>query len=245
MTYLNDTAQSSVQAPIFQLKGSLFTFTVLQLLSFEPAVFQEQLSARVRQAPKFFQQAPIVIDLQKLNDPENHLDLSWLVDQLRAHGLLPIGLRSSQIVHQEASLSLGLAVLPETKQELPTTNTKKEPQPAKAAVVPIQAAKLITQQVRAGQQIYAQGGDLIVVATVNPGAELLADGNIHIYGALRGRALAGINGNASARIFCQQLDAELISIAGHYWLKEDIASTYSQQAITIYLEEERLQLAKL
>ena len=82
-------------------------------------------------------------------------------------------------------------------------------------------SRLITTPIRSGQQVYAQGGDLIIAASVSPGAELLADGNIHVYGTLRGRALAGINGNENARIFCYGLEAELVSIAGQYKVFEE------------------------
>ena len=93
--------------------------------------------------------------------------------------------------------------------------------------------KLITHPVRSGQQIYAAGGDLVVLSSVSPGAEVLADGNIHVYGTLRGRALAGVKGNRSARIFCQRLEAELISIAGHYKISEDLRNSHWQKALRL------------
>lgn len=100
---------------------------------------------------------------------------------------------------------------------------------------------LITQPIRSGQQVYAQGADLIVHAPVSQGAELIADGNIHVYGPLRGRALAGVSGNKNARIYCQKLEAELVSVAGHYSVSEDIKFT-STQPMCIYLENDSLQL---
>jgi septum site-determining protein MinC len=96
---------------------------------------------------------------------------------------------------------------------------KKPEKPPEPAIKP---TKIITSPVRGGQQIYAQGGDLVVISSVSPGAELLADGNIHVYGPMRGRALAGIKGDTKARIFCQQLTAELVSIAGQYKVSEDL-----------------------
>src|SRR5690606_16388031 len=97
--------------------------------------------------------------------------------------------------------------------------------------------------VRSGRQIYAQGGDLVIVGPVSPGAELLADGSIHVYGALRGRALAGVSGDERARIFCQSLEAELISIAGLYRIAEDIDRAVLRKQVQIYLEEGRLRFA--
>lgn len=105
--------------------------------------------------------------------------------------------------------------------------------------------KVITSPVRSGQQIYAAGGDLIVLAPVSAGAELLADGNIHVYGALRGRALAGVKGNTEARVFCQSLEAELISIAGYFKLNEDLRDTHWKQSIQASLTDETLNIEPL
>jgi septum site-determining protein MinC len=107
------------------------------------------------------------------------------------------------------------------------------------------STKVITTPVRSGQQIYAAGGDLVVLAAVSAGAELLADGNIHVYGALRGRALAGVKGNTEARIFCQSLEAELISIAGYFKLNEDLRETQWKQSVQAYLTDETLNIEPL
>jgi septum site-determining protein MinC len=88
--------------------------------------------------------------------------------------------------------------------------------------------------------VYARGGDLVAVAPISAGAELIADGHIHVYGALRGRALAGVGGDESARIFCQKLDAELVSIAGAYRVREDIDESLIGQPVQIYLQGEDL-----
>lgn len=105
---------------------------------------------------------------------------------------------------------------------------------------------MVTTPIRGGQQIYAQGGDLIVLAPVSPGAELLADGNIHVYGPLRGRALAGIKGDTSARIFCQQLAAEMVSIAGQYKVAEDLRrDPLWAEAVRISLSGDVLNITRL
>lgn len=105
--------------------------------------------------------------------------------------------------------------------------------------------KIISAPVRSGQQIYAPGGDLIVLAPVSAGAELLADGNIHVYGALRGRALAGVKGNTEARVFCQSQEAELISIAGCFMVDEDLRSDHWKQAVQVTLSDEKLKIQSL
>jgi septum site-determining protein MinC len=121
-----------------------------------------------------------------------------------------------------------------------------EPEPVSSPVAEAapsaRSTMMITEPVRSGRQIYAQGGDLVVVGPVSAGAELLADGSIHVYGALRGRALAGVSGDEGARIFCQVLEAELISISGLYRIAEDIAPEVQRRQVQIYLEGGRLRI---
>jgi septum site-determining protein MinC len=246
MTTINDKNTNA----IFQLKGSLFTLTVLHLLKFDLTALQEQLVQAIKQAPKFFQQMPIVIDLQKLANTESDVDLPALINCLRTQGLIPLGVRGGNPAQQQAALEINLAVFPATKTEplevTPQTNKiVTSPAPARPATPVSQTTKIITQPVRSGQQIYARQTDLIVLAPVSAGAELIADGNIHVYGPLRGRALAGVSGNEEARIFCQSLEAGLIAIAGHYWVNEDLQNKPVKENVQIYLENDRLQISEL
>ncbi len=128
-----------------------------------------------------------------------------------------------------------------------TENPQDETQTEHTSPVPIAEAvcKIISTPVRSGQQIYAAGGDLIVLAPVSAGAELLADGNIHVYGPLRGRALAGVKGNTEARVFCQSQEAELISIAGCFMVDEDLRSDHWKQAVQVTLNNEKLKIQSL
>ena len=105
-------------------------------------------------------------------------------------------------------------------------------------------ARLITQPVRSGTQVYARGGDLVVTAAVSPGAELVADGNIHVYGPLRGRALAGAGGDAEARIFCSRLEAELVSIAGRYLVSEQLPPELHGAPVQIALVDDQLTVIR-
>jgi septum site-determining protein MinC len=105
-------------------------------------------------------------------------------------------------------------------------------------------SRLITQPVRSGTQIYARGADLVVTASVSPGAEIMADGNIHVYAALRGRALAGAGGDAEARIFCSRLEAELVSIAGHYLVSDQIPPEHRGLPVQIALVDDRLTIER-
>ena len=99
--------------------------------------------------------------------------------------------------------------------------------------------------VRSGQQVYAENRDLTVLGAVGAGAEVIADGSIHIYGALRGRALAGAQGNEDARIFCREFQAELVAVAGHYKVLEDIPKELRGKAVQVWLEKGQLKLAAL
>ena len=244
---------TSPKPSAFQLKGSLFTLTVMHLLSTDFEIFKTQLTTLIKQTPKFFHHIPMVLDLQKIQDvPAEQIDFSALVDYLRQHTIIPVGVRGGSATQHSAATLAGLAILPNTKAE--TTdhqNNKNESvylKPATSKTINSATTvntKIITQPVRSGQQIYARQSDLVILAPVSPGAELLADGNIHVYAPLRGRALAGVNGNTQARIFCQNLDAELISIAGHYWVSEDIHKNPIKENVHIYLENERLHVTAL
>jgi septum site-determining protein MinC len=241
--------------PVFQLKGGLYTLTAVQLLATNLAQIKEQLSAKIQQAPKFFQNAPIVIDLQKLNRSNLAIDFKQLKEILQQCQLVPVGVKGGNSDQHAAAAIAGLAILQEGSKDRAssqTTATTIEVLDSSTVTpetleteTPGSNPKLITEPVRSGQQIYAQGGDLIVLAPVSHGAELLADGHIHIYGPLRGRALAGVTGDLKARIFCQSLEAELISIAGHYKISEDIDQTTWRQAVDVYLEEGRLHIRQL
>ncbi|WP_420793389.1 septum site-determining protein MinC [Pseudomonas rubra] len=221
--------QTPDQDPVFQLKGSMLAITVLELARNNLEGLDRQLAAKVAQAPNFFSNTPLVLALDKLPAGEGAVDLPGLMRVCRHHGLRTLAIRASRIEDIAAAIAIDLPVLPPSgarERALEPEPEVKKPEPAPAPVVApepaIRPTKIITTPVRGGQQIYAQGGDLVVVSSVSPGAELLADGNIHVYGAMRGRALAGIKGNTRARIFCQQLTAEMVSIAGQYKVSEDL-----------------------
>lgn len=210
------------QDPAFQLKGSMLALTVLELLHSDLERLDRQLASKVRQAPQFFSNTPLVLALDRLPDDHADIDLEALLRLCRKHGLRTLALRAKLALHVHAARQLDLAVLPPSGAKSRAVNPVAAAEPAKPPVPEHRPTRLITSPIRGGQQVYAQGGDLIVTAPVSPGAELLADGNIHVYAPLRGRALAGIKGDASARIFCHDLGAEMLSIAGRYKVAEDL-----------------------
>ncbi|MEN9917014.1 MAG: putative septum site-determining protein MinC [Pseudomonadota bacterium] len=227
----------------FKLKASLFTLTTFHLLNADAQLVHQQLKPLVEQTPRFFQQLPIILDLFSLSTTTSLIDFPAIISCLRGYGLIPVGIRGGSAEQQTLAIQSGLAILANIKTETTSDAATKSHVPTPAI-----HSKLITQPVRSGQQIYAKNSDLIIIASVSPGAELLADGNIHIYGRLKGRALAGVSGNQHAHIFCQNLEAELVAIAGHYWLSEDLLDlqpTLNKGSVQVFLEQERLQIKQL
>jgi len=231
---------SETQTPAFELKGNLLTLMVLQLFEPNPTKIAEQLAEKVEQAPHFFQKVPVIIDLQAVSTTEA-IDLAYVVNLLRTHGLVPVALRGGQEQHHKQALSLNLGLLAEVKSE----RVRRLTEPPSTPTPPTEQSKIVTQPIRSGQQVVCLQGDLIVLAPVSHGAEILAQRHIHVYGALRGRALAGVNGDNSARIFCHYLDAELVSIAGQYQVNEELPPTLRGKAAQIYLEADRLKIQPL
>ncbi len=242
---------------MFQLKGGLYPLTALQLLGNDLPVFERQLTIKIEQAPKFFNNAPVVIDLQKLHQPSTLIDFKKLIEILLHKKLIPVGIKGGLPEQQAAAALAGLPTLQEGTKETQKTEAAAELPPAALSIPPAEIAgkkpvdslssnsRIIKDPIRSGQQIYARGGDLIVLAPVSHGAELLADGNIHIYGPLRGRALAGVSGDPNAHIFCQSLEAELISIAGQYKISEDIDPALWRLPVDISLDAGRLHIRPL
>src|SRR5690606_12511809 len=177
------------------------------------------------------------------------IDFIELGELCREYGLVPVAIRGGS---EEQSVSASVAGLP----RLPAAVTGKSSDiiPEVAAQisireveieVPVSANRVITTPIRSGQQVYAPGGDLVIIAPVSAGAEILADGKIHVYGPLRGRALAGVKGDTNARIFCQSLEAELISIAGNYKVNEDLQKEHWKGNIQARLEGDELGISLL
>ncbi|MDG4596927.1 MAG: septum site-determining protein MinC [Candidatus Contendobacter sp.] len=230
-------------APPFELKGSLFTLTVLHLFQLDRVAIERHLAWKVKQAPSFFNNTPVVIDLEDLAEPPHkpdEMDFNGLYELLRGHGMAPVGVRNGSPELQAVARQAGLPLLPDNRS---TGATRK---PERSELAPIRS-RIVNHPVRSGQQVYAPDGDLIVLGTVSAGAEVIADGNIHIYGALRGRALAGVKGDVETRIFCQSLEAELISIAGRYRISEQINLDPAERgkAMQVHLVDDRLVIDHL
>ena len=250
-------SKSPAVSAAFRLKGGLFPLTLLEIAHYNCAEFEQQLQSKAAEAPVFFQQTPVVLSFEEFNGDLNALPLSELVAICKANGLLPVALRNSNPELQAQAKLLDLAIMPvgrvkaaaeeqapadETKTPAAKPSTAETEQTTEFSHSP---SRIVTTPIRSGQQVYAPGGDLIIMASVSAGAEVLADGNIHIYGALRGRALAGVRGDTSARIFCQSLEAELVSIAGNFKVDEDLRNNHWKAAVQASLDEQSLCITPL
>ncbi len=246
---MEDILAAEQTSSAFQLKGSLFTLTVMQIMTTDKNLVATQLDALIERTPKFFNQMPMVLDIAAINRSKKAWSLKDVVTVLREHNIIPIGIRGGMTEHNQQALELNLAIMPSSQTDkIPVSEKPVIQQPAASADShETPTTKIITKPVRSGQQIYAQNSDLVIISSVSHGAELLADGNIHVYGALRGRALAGVNGNTHAHIFCGELDAELISVAGYYMVKEDVKRMQlaDNSLYNIFLENERLQITRI
>lgn len=246
----------------FHIKGSAVTALILEITAFHDNSFREQLRERMAQAPDFFEQSAVVLQLQDTSR------LSAIVDACKAcqlqvmavrcpqdqrgaveaAGLPWIGEKSSRPA-RKAKPETTAEAAPEPAAQAPAeeqapveTAQNPAPQPEAAKTAAARPTRVIDRPVRSGQQIYAAGGDLIVTAAVSEGAEIIADGHIHVYGALRGRAIAGAQGDTSAQIFCQSLEAELLSIAGNFMVNDSIRETRWKQAAKASLKGDSLKI---
>ena len=239
--------------PACELKGSALTLMVLHLLDADADRLGRQLREKFGQAPGFFRNAPLVIDLGALPPGGPELDLAALVQRVREFGLVPVALRGGSEMQNALALRAGLGLLSASRlepaaravAEPSAAPAEPEPEPVSALPAPAAGAKVITHTVRSGQRVVAPEGDLIVLASVNSGAEILARGNIHVYGALRGRALAGVRGDVEARICCLQFHPELVAVAGEYMLHDELDPALLGKTAVITLAGDRLQIEAL
>jgi septum site-determining protein MinC len=250
------TAQAQ-KTGAFGFKGNLLTLTVMHLYQADLDAIRQQLQTTVAKTPKFFVNMPIVLDLQHLAEHPYPIDYMSILNLLRQNGLIPVGISNGTPEQLQAANLAGLGTLSQIKKEAPSSaqaestsaTTTEQDSARSSSKAPPQAhlphTKIILNPIRSGQQVYAKGGDLIIIATVSAGAEVLADGNIHVYGTLRGRALAGVQGDKNARIFCHGLQAELISIAGQYKLQDNIDVPSPSAPVQIFIQDDQLQIALL
>ena len=223
----------------------------------------EEMRSRVARAPKLFARAAVIVDFGGLAATPDAAAARALVEALREAGVLPVALAWGSSDNEALAVQIGLPVLARFRAQYEPVAGQSEtaapassPAPPPAAAPRAQAATppaaepaapglVQTAPVRSGQQLYAENRDLTVMSQVGAGAEVIADGSIHIYGPLRGRALAGAQGNATARIFCRAFHAELVAVAGHYKVLEDIPKELHGKPVQVWLDNEELKIAAL
>lgn len=249
-------SHSDKTPPAFELKGSALTLIVLYLFDAARERLDAPLQAKLAASAGFFRNAPLLIDCSGLPAEGADPDLTALLEQLRHHGLVPVALRGGSTLLHERAVAAGLGLLPTLRGEATqrtepaegistTAEIAPEPEPASPAPSGATGTKLVTRTIRSGQRVVAPEGDLIVFGAVNTGAEILALGNIHVYGALRGRALAGIRGDESARVCALQFHPELVAVAGEYLLHDELDPALLGAAVVVTRDGEKLKLETL
>jgi septum site-determining protein MinC len=224
---------------LFQIRGHMQTLIALRLLEPWDERFFLVLQKALARSPEFFRHAPVVLDAGPVAG-QPPLNLAEFGRRLRQQHLVPVGLQNGDDAWSQMAVSAGIALLPAGRP------AKLQPQPKAEDAAPRRNATIIVSEpVRAGQQIYAEGGDLIALAPVSPGGEVIADGHIHVYSRLRGRAHAGVEGDRSARIFCHSLEAQLVSVGDVYVVNEEIDPRFLGKRVQIRCLEDAIAMEHL
>lgn len=235
----------------------------------DAAALCEELERRVRTAPQLFSRAAVVLDLSHLLNLPDDGTVDALLEAVRSAGMLPVGLAYGTSETEALSKRMGLPLIAKFRAAYEPADggsiaapvaaapaTAVAPRPARPAATaePADTTTAATTPlgamhhegaVRSGQQLYARDRDMVITGAIANGAEVIADGNIHIYGNLRGRAMAGAQGNEKARIYVSDFHAELVAIAGHYRVFEQIPKDLEGQSVQCWLDGEKLLIAKL
>ncbi|NVM89450.1 septum site-determining protein MinC [Variovorax sp. SG517] len=214
---------------VFEFKSATLPLIAVILKTSDLDVLAEALDAQLADSPDFFEQEPVVIDLSLLQESEDDgdIDFAALRGLLARHQTQPIAVRGGNDAQHAAARAAGLSVAampaaPAPRAPAPPAEApaSEAPQIVREVPVPANGTLLIDKPLRSGQQVYARGGDVVVTAVVSFGAEVIADGNVHVYAPLRGKAIAGARGNTEARIFSTCMEAQLVAVAGIYRTNE-------------------------
>jgi septum site-determining protein MinC len=250
--------------PVADIKFGQVGIANLRLKRLDPDELSRELAEKVRNAPNLFQHAPVVLDLSHLKALPDLETVRDLFARIKEAGMAPVGLSYGTTENEQIARSLDVPLFAKFRAaferdgksepivEAPKPRERRrepEPAPTPQAAPQSEGAAVIglvhDKPVRSGQQVYARSRDLILTKLVANGAEVIADGSIHVYGALRGRALAGAQGDASARIYCHEFHAELVSIAGQYRVFETMPDELKGQRVQAWLDGDKLMVQKL
>jgi len=250
--------------PVADIKFGQVGIANLRLKRLDPEELERELAEKVKNAPNLFRYAPVVLDLSHLPSLPDLETVRNLLARIKEAGMAPVGLSYGTTENEQIARTLDVPLFAKFRAaferdgksepivEAPKPRERRrepEPAPAPQAAPQTEGAAVIglvhDKPVRSGQQVYARGRDLILTKLVANGAEVIADGSIHVYGALRGRALAGAQGDASARIYCHEFHAELVSIAGQYRVFETMPDELRGQRVQAWLDGDKLMVQKL
>ena len=240
----------------FDLKSASLPVVAVMLKTTDAAQFAADLAERVADAPGFFDNDPVLIDLAAVREAEAPIDFAAIVAELRSRSTLPVAVRGGSAAQMAAARAAGLAAAPDAppaRAEAPAAAVQevvreviREVEVVREVPVAGPGTVVVDKPLRSGQQVYARGADLVVMAVVSFGAEVIADGNIHVYAPLRGRAIAGARGNTEARIFSTCLEPQLVSIAGIYRTTEtELPADVRGKPAQVRLEREKLIIEPL
>jgi septum site-determining protein MinC len=259
MARRGDLATKSRDGAVFELRSGQFSLMVLAIRHLDLLQLQTDLGEHVASAPALLQGAPVVLDLNPLSQLADHGLLRELVTRVQQAGLRVIALAANPGV-EDAAGALGLPLL-----GLDRKRTRALDDAAVDAAAPLQRVEVADESdglipveqtglqpplvlpgpIRGGQQVYARGRDLIITGAVSAGAEVAADGCVHVYGRLSGKAMAGAAGDLRARVYCLSFAAEVVSIAGNFKVFESAGRDVAGKAVEIFLDEGRLQIRPL
>ncbi|WP_119964051.1 septum site-determining protein MinC [Simplicispira lacusdiani] len=229
----------------FDLKSASLPVVAVVLKTTNAAVLAADLAERLADDPGFFDNDPVLIDLAPVREAPEPIDFAAVSALLRQHRTLPVAVRGGSPAQMEAAHAAGLVAAPEAPPARAEAHAQVREVPVEVPVAG-PAAVVIDKPLRSGQQVYARGADLIVMAMVSFGAEVIADGNIHVYAPLRGRAIAGARGNAEARIISTCLEPQLVSIAGIYRTTEtELPDNVRGKPAQVRLDGEKLLIEPL
>lgn len=225
-----------------EIKGEMLLTNILHLYSPDAVKIRQSLRSKRSSSPQLFANSLLVLDGSALESACRHLDMHALRALVIDLDFIPIGVRNFPEDCLQAATEAGWAVLRSSRV---TSQRPERTMTRESTASPKPSVEVLDRPVRSGQQVYFPDGDVVVLQHTSAGSEILAGGSIHVYGSLRGRVLAGIHGDTSARIFCQKLEAELVAIAGNYRLLDEIDTDLKGQPAMVWLEGEKLKIAPM
>ncbi len=219
--------------------------TQVRIRNIDPGAILDELTGRVATAPRFFERTAVGLDLSQLPTAPNAVEVRAVIEAIRRADMMPVGLVSGPAFVEGLARTLELPVLTPFRAPSKPPPTLKPMTAAPAPDTDFDRALVQPQPVRSGQRVYARRRDLVVTAAVGAGAEVMADGCVHVYGPLRGRAMAGAQGDDTARVFCQEFYAELVSIAGVFRVFETLPTDLAGRSVQAWLDGSDLRLARI